>query len=71
MKPWQYLNGIRLGIEVRLSAERLDANRVLLNFIGMRFQSPGGQKPEQLLQSGCALKGFGIYDPLHQIVGER
>ena len=49
---------IRLGIEVRLSAESLDANRVLLDFIGMRFQSPGGQKPEQLLQRRCALKGL-------------
>ena len=26
----------------------------------MRFQSPGGQKPEELLQRRCALKGLGI-----------
>jgi hypothetical protein len=37
----------------------------------VRFQSPGGQKTEQLLEGECALKGLGVYDPLHQIVGER
>ena len=64
-------DGIRFGVEVLLPAESLDADRVLLDFIGVRLQCPGGQKPKQLLQGRRALKGFGIYDPLHLIVAER
>src|ERR1700679_1775264 len=43
-------DGIGLRIEVRLSAESLDSNCVLLDFIGVRFKSPAGQKTEQLLE---------------------
>ena len=46
-------DGIRFGVEVLLSAESLDANRVLLDFIGMRLERPGGQKPEELLRVGA------------------
>ena len=63
-------DGIGLGIEVRLPAESLDTNCVLLDFIGVRFKSPGGQKPEQLLKGRCALKGLGSYNPLHLIMAE-
>jgi hypothetical protein len=35
-------DGVRLGIEVLLAAESLDADRVLLDFVGVCPESPGG-----------------------------
>jgi len=63
-------NRITLWVETFATLESLNADGVFLDFLAMGLNSPFGEKPEELLQSGCILKGFGGYDPLYLIVAE-
>src|ERR1700753_3645966 len=61
-------NGIRLWVEIRPAAKRFNADGVFLHLFRVFFQRSGGEKTEQLLQSWCALEGFGSSNPVHLVL---